>query len=290
MSGSGLETLAPLAPEDVVRQVIEISTLPQAAMRVIEVVSDPGAGAAELKAVVESDPALSARLLRVINSASSGMRTKVTNLQQAISFLGFNQVRNLALTASVGEIFKNEETIGTYTRSGLWRHMVSVGISARLIASRCGLPEFEDAFLAGLLHDLGIVIADQVAHRHFVAVMEAIEPEDTLSEVERRIIGFDHGTLGAELAIAWQFPELIQETMRWHHDSGRVAGAAAEVVACVEIANTVCTLKGITSVGQKLIKPPLAAFKRMGFRREDILVLATDLDGEFERNRRLFEV
>ncbi len=290
MSESGLEALAPLSTEDVVRRVVEISTLPQAAMRVIEVVSDPEAGASELKAVVESDPALSARLLRVINSASSGMRTKVTNLQQAISFLGFNQVRNLALTASVGEIFKSEASIGSYTRAGLWRHMVSVGIAARLIASRCALAEFEDAFLAGLLHDLGIVIIDQVAHDHFVAVMESLDPDETLEAVERRLIGFDHAELGAELAAAWQFPELIQQTMRWHHDSARVAGPVADLVACVEIANTVCTLKGITSVGQKLVKPPLAAFKRMGFRREDILVLATDLDGEFARNRRLFEV
>src|SRR5262245_6223441 len=87
-------TVAPLTLDDAVHMVVEISTLPQVALKVMEVAQDSEAGAADLKAVVEGDPALSARVVRLVNSAAYGMRTPVTNLQQAISYLGFNQIRN----------------------------------------------------------------------------------------------------------------------------------------------------------------------------------------------------
>ena len=127
-----------------VSRIVEISTLPQIALQVVEVAKDPNAGARELKQVVERDPALSGRVLRSINSAAYGSQARITSLQHAISYLGFSEIRNLALTASVAKIFKTEETIGPYQRTMLWRHMVSVGICARLLASRLRLSNFED--------------------------------------------------------------------------------------------------------------------------------------------------
>lgn len=289
-SDAAAATLKPLTPATVVRRVVEISTLPQNAIRVMEVARNPGAGAADLKRVVEGDPALSARVLRVINSASSGLRAKVHNLHQAIGYLGFNQVRNLALTASVGEIFKHDRQIGTYCRSELWRHMVSVGVCARLVAVRCRLDAFEDAFLAGLLHDVGIIIEDQHAHKHFVAALHGMQPDEPLCKAERRTLGFDHCDLGAELAATWKFPPIVEAAIRYHHASQRYKGEQAEVVTCVEIANVVCTLKGASSIGQNRLAPPLEALKAAGFRKNDVVVLARDLDGELERNKNLFEL
>jgi putative nucleotidyltransferase with HDIG domain len=289
-AGLSAAPLKRLTPEAIVRRVFEISTLPQNAMRVMEVARDPQAGAAELKCAVEGDPALSARVLRVINSASSGLRTKVNNVQHAIGLLGFSQVRNLALTASVGEIFKNDEQIGTYRRSELWRHLVSVGICARLVALRCRVGAFEDAFLAGLLHDIGIIIADQHAHEHFAEVIEQLDDSRSLCPTERQVMGFDHCALGAALAETWKFPPVVRAAIEYHHLSQSYKGEGAEIVTCVEIANTLCTLKNISSVGRKLITAPLDACKAVGFGREDILVLARDMDGELERHKALFNL
>jgi putative nucleotidyltransferase with HDIG domain len=273
-----------------VARVAEISTLPQIAMRVVDVAQNPKTGAADLKDVVEGDPALSARVLRMVNSAAYGLRTTVTNLQQAISYLGLTQVRNLALTVSVSDVFRRDATVGRYTRRGLWRHSVSVGLCARLIARRRGMAAFEDAFLAGLLHDIGIILIDQVAHDEFVQMLLTLNPQKSLIENERAALRFDHCVLGERVAESWGFPAPVRAAIRHHHGSTEYDGPAKEIVWCVEAANVVCSLKGITSVGSKLLRPGQAAFDALQFKRDDVAVLAGDFDREIRDYEKLFEI
>lgn len=287
---SFVATPSTITLDEMLNRCAEISTLPQVALAVIEVASDPDAGAGELKDAVEIDPALSARVLRVVNSAAYGLRTTITNLHQAVSYVGFNQIRNLALTASVSEVFKSGAAIGTYQRAGLWRHLVSVGLCARLLASRLKLPGFEDAYLAGLLHDIGIILIDQHAHEQFRAVIGSLNERTTLINAERSILGFDHCAIGARVAETWRFPELTRAAIRFHHNALSYTGAGAALVACVEIANVVCTMKGISSVGRKIVPANTQVFAAQGLRREDILVLAQDLDTEISNSRSLFDL
>ncbi|MCC6358615.1 MAG: HDOD domain-containing protein [Phycisphaerales bacterium] len=291
------EQLASQAPETrlsaldaAVQRVSEISTLPQIALNVIEVAQNPDAGAAELRDVVEGDPALSARVIRVVNSAAYGLRTTVSNLHQAISYLGFTQVRNLAMTASVSDIFKNDHAIGPYSRRNLWRHLVAVGICARLVARRCRLPNFEDAFLAGLLHDVGIILIDQNFHDDFELVIGNLDDSRTLCDVERECLGFDHCTFGERVAEGWRFPEPVRAAIRHHHASGRYKGPSTILVQCVEVANVVCSLRGITSTGVRCVKPALETFQWLGFSKEDVIVLAKDLEKEMIESESLFEL
>ena len=287
---NSLVSKPPLSLDAVARQVTEISTLPQIALRVIEVARNPHSGAADLKAAVEGDPALSARVLRMVNSAACGLRSTVTNLHQAISYLGFSQVRNLAMTASVSEIFKKEEGRGVYRRRELWRHLVSVGICARLVASRCRMANFEDAFLAGLLHDIGIILEDQGTHARFREMLGALQEGTPLCASERTWLGFDHCALGTRVAETWKFPSTVWAAIRFHHESERYDGEGIEIVRCVEVANVICTIKGITSVGLHLLEPPRDALRALGFQREDLIVLATDLDQELAMNENLFDL
>ena len=271
-----------------VSRIVEISTLPQIALQVVEVAKDPNAGARELRQVVERDPALSGRVLRSVNSVAYGAQARVTSLQHAISYLGFSEIRNLALTASVAKIFKTEETIGPYRRTTLWRHMVSVGICARLIASRLKLRNFEDFFLAGLLHDIGIILEDQHVHGDFCRAIGQLNEGTTLAETERAYLGFDHTMLGARVAEKWKFPPAVQGAIRFHHRSESYQGEDANIVRCVEVANLICTLKGITSVGRKLVKVPKETIRSLDLHKEDIIVLAEDLDGEISLYESLF--
>jgi putative nucleotidyltransferase with HDIG domain len=202
--------------------------------------------------------------------------------------LGFNQVRNLAVTASVAEIFRGGEAIGSYHRDQLWRHLVSVGICARLIAMRQRLQNFEDAFLAGLLHDIGIVLLDQHAHERFCEVIAAIEPNTPLTDTERGIYGFDHAEAGARIASSWKFPESARDAIRYHHRAADYRGEHGVIVRCVELANGICTLKGITSVGMKQARVSPSTLTALGVSREDLLVLSNDLDAELVRSADLF--
>ena len=210
--------------ERIVQQIDEISTLPDVAMRVIEVTNDAGAGAQELKEAMEADVSLSARVLRMVNSSAYGLRTPVTNLQMAVAYLGFRQIRNLALTACISDVFKDDRMIGPYQRPTLWRHMVSVGICARMIAVRRQISQFEDIFLAGLMHDIGILLEDQYCNAKFSRMMESLDPSISLEANERRQLGFAHTDLGAAIAEAWRFPPMVGETIRHHHSSINYAG------------------------------------------------------------------
>jgi putative nucleotidyltransferase with HDIG domain len=287
-----LRTYTPGRPslEQLLRRIDDISTLPQVALRVMQVASDPNSSAADLKEVMECDAALSARVLRCVNSSAYALRTKITNLQQAIAYLGLKQIRNLAMTASVSELFKKEQQIGSYSRTGLWRHLVSVGICARMIAMRRKMTAFEDAFLGGLLHDIGIILLDQYAHQGFREVVAQLRPEETLIETERRIFGFDHTALGEKVAEGWKFPEELRQMIRWHHQTVACKGEVALLVACVEMANVICTLKGITAMGKNLVRFCPAAVATLQLSREDIAVLAEDLDREVEKSTGLFQL
>lgn len=289
-AGMASAAVAPLSLDAVVGRIEEMSSLPHVAMKVLETAQDPESGAADLKRIVETDPSLSARVIRVVNSAAMGLRTNVGNLYQAISLLGFSNVRNLALTASVSQLFQSDDLIGAYKRSALWRHLISVGIGARLVASRRRLANFEDAFLAGLLHDIGIVLLDEHAHEQFCEVMKGLQDDQSLAEVEQSVMGFTHVSLGEQVAVKWNFPPVIRGAIRYHHASQLYKGADSEIVRCVEIANVICTMKGITSVGRKLVQPNIDVFREMGYQKTDIVVLAKDLDRELKLNESLFAV
>ena len=276
--------------EKILRHVTEVSTLPHVALRVLEVARDPNSSAGDLRVIVEGDPSLSARVLRCVNSAAYGLRVEITSLQQAISYLGFNQIRNLAITASVSEVFRSEEAIATYRRTDLWRHMVSVGVCARLIASRQRLSNFEEAFLAGLLHDIGIVLEDQHCHEAFREILPGLVDGGSLTEAEQQHLGFDHTTLGNRIAESWRFPPAVCAGIRFHHMSQNYRGPHAPLVRCVEIANWICTLKGITSVGRQMVAVPMEALQAGRLGKEDIKVLAADLDHEISLNRQLFNL
>jgi HD-like signal output (HDOD) protein len=256
----------------------------------MEVANDPDAGIRELKAVMEIDAALTVRVLRSVNSSAYALRTKITNLQQAISYLGVKAIRNLALTASVSSLFRKDQNHGSYSRHGLWRHLVAVGICARLIAMRMKFSQFEDVYLAGLLHDIGIILEDQHLHAAFLKVIGGLQQGKTLSEFETCQFGFDHTMLGGEIAIAWKMPCAIIDAVRYHHGSLLYKGQYKETIRCVEVANYICSLKGIGSVGVHLSAFPRDSILGLALEKTDLVVIAEDLDREIHDNQSVFQM
>ena len=290
-AGAALLETSPVATLDrVTRRVHGISTLPTVALKIVEVANDPDSGAAEMKAVMESDAAFASRVLRCVNSSAYAVRTRITNLQQAIAYLGVKQIRNLAITASVGELFKAGDALGTYNRSELWKHLVSVGLCARLIAMRLRKANFEDVFLAGLLHDIGIILEDEHDHERFAGMVSSLDDQRLLMEVERERLNYDHTMLGQKIAEDWGFPETVRAGIRFHHNSEGYRGDEADTVRCVEVANLICTLKGISSVGRKLVRFSQPVLTHLNLSREDISILSHDLDEAVSVNMGLFSI
>lgn len=272
------------------RKVHEISTLPQVALNIIRVADDPNSSAADLKSVMEADAALSARVIRCVNSSAYGLRSKITNLQQAIAYLGLKQIRNLAVTATVSDLFKAGEGVGPYRRIELWRHLVAVGLCARMLAMRLRISNFEDVFLAGLLHDIGIILIDQHYHAQFVQIIESLQESVTLYETETQVLGFNHVEFGAALAEQWSFPAPATAAIRYHHQAAGYRGEHIALVRCVEVANLLCTLKGMSSVGMNLLRFHPQTVTALGLKATDLKVLAADFDDEMSAQSGLFQI
>lgn len=248
--------------DQVVRRIRDISTLPHVALRVMKVANDPNSGASDMKEAMESDPALTARVLRYVNSSAIGVRQRITNLQYAIAYLGVKQVRNLAMTAAVSDLFKEDGGCGAYERKGLWQHLISVAICSRLLALRLSMTDFEDVALAGLLHDIGIILEDQYVHRQFREMMAAASEDRPLVELERDHLGFDHTRLGERIARNWGFPEAVRAAIQHHHRAEAHTGDCLQTVRCVEVANLICTLKGHSAIGLKCVPFSRSALAR----------------------------
>ena len=278
------------ALEAVTAKITEISTLPDVALRVMQVASDPGSDASDLRSVLESDPALCVRVLRCVNSAAYGLRTTVDDLNQAVSYLGFNQIRDLAITATVSDLFRGTGTIGTYDRHGLWRHMVASGVAARMIAVRLRLDGHANAFLGGLLHDVGIILFDQYRHEEFKRVVAGLHAGKSLPDFERKLVPWDHTELGFAMGTKWRLPEFALAAIRWHHDPDTCPPPHTRLVHCVALANAICSSQGISSVGTNLVGVGRATVEALGIEFRDVPAFAEDLEGEFERNRHLFEI
>jgi HD-like signal output (HDOD) protein len=281
------EPQRPPSLDSVVRRIHSISTLPQVALRVMEIAQDPRSNVQDLKQVMEADPALSARVLKCVNSSAYALRSKITSLQHAIAYLGVKQIRNVAMTAAVSDLFKKGEAIGGYNRVGLWKHLVVVGICSRLIGMRRKFSNFEDMFLAGLLHDVGIILEDEYLHANFCALIAAVPGAASLSAIERQHLGFDHAMLGEAVARNWRFPDSSIAAIRHHHASNSAPEEFREVVQCVEMANVICSLKGMSSVGANLVAFAKPVIEALSLTKDDIIVLAQDLDHEIERNQNL---
>ena len=114
-------------------------------------------------------------------------------------------------------------------------------------------------------------------------------PSRSLPAVERSVLGFDHTALGEEVAVRWGFPEATKAAIRHHHASVSYRGKHVKVVRCVEVANLLCTLKGITSVGRKLVKFSRATFAGLSLSKDDVSILAEDLDAELASHAGLFQ-
>ncbi|MFC1592197.1 HDOD domain-containing protein [Thermodesulfobacteriota bacterium] len=275
----------------VVDKIDDLSTLPQVLRKILDITADPNAGAADLQDILKSDPALTGKLLKVANSSYYGLREKVTNVKNAVVFLGFKTVKNMAVAASVCDMFKSDEKISGYSRVELWKHSVAVAVCAKSIAQRAGLKIGEELFTAGIMHDIGIIIADQYLHEHLCAVLESPERQETpFCELEKKLLGFDHAALGEKVAQQWKIPEDISRIIGFHHRPHMCPESHRIHSTIVYLSDVLCNAKQIGFiVNAQVDKERLgAALEDIKFQKQDISIILEELPRELDKAKELF--
>lgn len=228
-----------LIVQSAIQEISHIATLPEVTMKIIQLVEDPESTAQDLNNVISNDPALGARILKVVNSAFYGLPGQIGSINRAIVLLGLNAVKNIAIAASLAKLFRGGKIANGFDARELWTNAIATATATRLLAKNVSLGLPDEAFLAGLIHDIGIMVEIQARRAQFVQVLEkmAEDPSVTLREAELEILGATHEQFGYGLCKLWKFPVTFQYVTGFHHRPMEVAPNHRTLVSLVHIAN-----------------------------------------------------
>ncbi len=201
--------------------VTRLTPLPEVAARVLAISEDPRSSAGQLAQIVQKDPVITANVLKLVNSAYYGYRRKISNIQQAIVVLGFDEVRNVSIAASLSQGLELSDS-RLFNGREFWTHSLAVATIASELTKRNPELNADDAFIIGLLHDIGDVILDQHFHHLFEEILDDAESQkEHLALVEHKRLGVDHAEIGGVLARNWNLPVPIEKAILYHHEPWR---------------------------------------------------------------------
>lgn len=225
-----------MTPEQLARDVSSLVSLPRAYHRISEMLENPHYGSADIGKVIAHDPALTARVLRLVNSAHYALAYKIGSIPQAITILGSRALQELVLTTSVTSAFSKISS-KLVDMADFWHHSIYCGILARAIARHQRYDQPEQIFVAGLLHDIGkLVLYHRLPEQSEIILRQFAASDQPLFRIEREILGFDHAAVGAALLNAWKLPDIYRTTTAFHHTPTR-ASTFIDEVALVHVAN-----------------------------------------------------
>ena len=243
---------------------VNVKTLPHVALRLSELISNHESTMQEFEKLIKMDPTLVVRLLRVVNSSYFGLRQKVDSITRAVLFIGTKNLRNMIVVQALKDTFGQSTKEDVFSRRMLWLHCAAVAICSQMISERIFTQAGEDAFLCGILHDIGMIVEDQVEHDLFLQACKVYEPgSKRITDYEKEIIGTDHTTIGYLLARDWKLPLEVQQGIKQHHLT--LNGIApSSISAMVQMAEYIATKLNYGSLPQMsvFLSPPIAAHMR----------------------------
>jgi HD-like signal output (HDOD) protein len=228
---------------DAIKEISHIATLPEITVRIIELVEDPTSTAQDLHNVIANDPALCSRILKVVNSSFYGLPGQIGSINRAIVLLGLNAVKNIAVSASLAKLFRGGQLCDGFSARNLWMHAVATATASKLIADKLGLGVADEAFLAGLTHDIGIMVEMQAGRQKLIEVVNALRPDAAgvpagdMLELERKHFGATHQDFGKGLCERWKFPQVFANVCGYHHNPMDLPSGSRNMACIVYVAD-----------------------------------------------------
>jgi putative nucleotidyltransferase with HDIG domain len=250
----------------------DLPSVPALVGDVMKLVEDPNASTEDLRRVIDRDPAVAARILKVANSSLYGFSRAIETLSHAIALLGFRTVRNLVMAASLRQTFKQ---FGL-TEKLLWEHATLAGIVALRLAAHPRIAhDREEAFTAGLLHDLGKIAFNNSSREQYTRVVARVYNEGlSFVAAEREEFGFDHAELGACVADKWRLAESLITAIRYHHSPEaleKLDERQRRLTALTTLTTSACTRLGVgrRAPVEALVLSALPAWRALGLGDDD---------------------
>ena len=269
-----------LTEEDIVSNLVDLPSLPAVVMELLNSIDQEDIDISVLAKKVSHDQALTAKTLRLANSSLYGLQVKVTTIQQAITYLGFQTTRNLITAAAVTGCFVEGQCVG-FNDKAFWRHSIATAACAKILARHLRFNQ-DYAFTAGLLHDIGRLVLVTGFPAHYQSVIEYRNANDCfMLDAERAVLGFDHVAAGLALAERWNFSDTMRLAIGGHHDPEAVG--AGFLATIVHVADAIVHALDLAQDENDLV-PPVSpvAWSAMGLNEEIFLHVFRETELQFE--------
>ena len=229
-----------------VESINTLPTVPGVLKRLSAIIEKPRITIVEISAFISNDPALTTKVLKMVNSAIYGFPGRIASVSHATMLLGLNVIKGLLLGVSVFELMQK-------TMNGLYEHSLACAIASRIIAQKKNLKEPEEVSVAGLLHDIGkVILVLEFAQEYEAAMKEANEKKLPIFEAEKNQFSATHADAGGWLAEKWRFPRGLIEVIEFHHKPSLAKNAPLET-AIVHVADLLVRARGFGFAGEDFV-------------------------------------
>jgi HD-like signal output (HDOD) protein len=267
----------------------KIRTLPHIVARLVQLVNDEESTLRDFEEVIRLDPALVARLLTLVNSSYFGLRRKVDSISRAVALLGMKNLHNIAVTDALKSMLRSNSGTTEFSPQQLWLHSAASSICCKMIAERIFTINGDDAYLCGILHDIGLIVEMETEEEKFLKLIEQlVDDTPSITALEQQLFNTDHCQLGYLLAKEWCIPDPIAEAIRDHHqNSGMIAPHSPTGI--LQMSEYIIEQLGLFAIKDGLpisLVPSLAAHIQSNV--EEYKVLAEDLPEELEKTKNMY--
>ncbi|PID79735.1 HD family phosphohydrolase [bacterium DOLZORAL124_64_63] len=231
--------------QKIIMSTRDLPAMPEVASKVLELSSDPNTSAQMLQQVIADDQAMTARILKIANSAMYSCSRKIKTLTEAIVMLGFNSIRSLVVTSAARNLYSTRNSRSGLKERLLWEHSVGAGFACRLLAQKRVPALVEEAFLAGLMHDIGKLVLNLHVPERFDEIVQTVYNQGLpFHETEQRTLGFSHAEVGALLINKWKLSPALEDVIRNHHNPEALS-PDNQLLLYLDLANKICRQMGI---------------------------------------------
>ncbi len=277
--------------EDIITEFKDSKTLPHVALKVTQMVNDDNSTMQDFEEVIQLDPLLVTRLLRLVNSPYFGIIGRVESISKAVVFVGMKSLRNLVAVEALRDIFGcgSDSEEGAFSRRQLWLHSATVAILTDMVGKRIFGDAREDLFLAGIIHDVGLIAIDQVVGDKLRKACRLYQPgHNSLIECEEEVLGTDHCRVGYNLAKSWNMPSDVMKAIRFHHKSDKSIRPES-ITGILQLAEFIASKMGYSMLRGKVEPLPNHLVKHVKSMLDNYKIIVRDAPGEIAKAKSFYE-
>lgn len=274
-----------------VSKIETLPTLPYVINKLSKMLENPMISAEEVNKIISSDQVLTLKILKLVNSAFYGFPGQISTVTHAIVILGFTAVKSIALSASIFDMFPTDGQSVQFDRRKFWEHAIATAVISKLLARKMDYQEEEEAFVAGLLHDIGKVVLDRYFHDELLRIIEEAKRQDILFiEAEEILMNCNHQNIGNWLGEKWGLPLELCDAITFHHHPDK-ATHGFKLAVMAHLADIFARTKNIGFGGDNLI-PPLChtGWEALGISENALPLLFDQIDEELNKAEIFFSM